>query len=359
MEKITLSDIASFIESLAPLQTQEEWDNSGWQVLVDKKQHVSKILLTLSISEKTIDAAVKHGANLILSHHPVIFSPLKNISDPIFLKAIKHDISIYSTHTNWDKYKNGINRPLADLLKLKNISVLFPETNLYKLVTFVPQEHLSKLQSALYEVGGGEIGEYDHCSYYSMGTGSFRPLDNANPFIGTPGKNERVEEARLELVFEAANLKKIIEALIKHHPYETPAYDIIKAQTQNIDRGLGLIGECNLSYAAILDKLKHINPVLRSNNLDVEPDNIHKIAILLGSGASLTSKVQAKGVDLYITGDMKYHDAELATNIGLKVLDIGHHEGENFGLESINKALKSKFNCEIILSSGEGYIVNE
>lgn len=357
--EITLSQIAASIEKVAPLSTQESWDNCGWQVVGDKTKPVKKILVTLSVSQNTIEEAVRAGADLIISHHPYIFSPLKSVTDPIILSLIRNGISLYSAHTNWDKYKNGMNRPLADLLGLKDISVLFPETNLYKLITFIPQEHLRNLQLALYEAGGGHIGDYDHCSYYSSGIGSFRPLDGANPFIGKTGADEEVNEARLEVVFEENNLKKITAALLKSHPYETPAYDIIKIHSSNDSRGLGLIGKSELTYLQIVEKLKTINPHLRSNNIDIKPKSTYNIGILLGSGAGQISKTVSKGLDIYITGDMKYHEAELASNIGLKVFDIGHHEGESHGFMGLCDALKKEFNCEIIFSNEKGYIINE
>lgn len=357
--EITLSQIAASIEKLAPLSTQESWDNSGWQVVGDKTKPVKNILVTLSVSSNTVNEAIKTGADIIISHHPYIFSPLKSVSDPIITTLIRNDIALYSAHTNWDKYKNGMNRPLADLLALKDISVLFPETNLYKLITFIPQEHLKTLQLSLYEAGGGQIGDYDHCSYYSVGTGSFRPLDNANPFIGTSGIDEEVSEAKLEVVFEEYNLNKITAALLKSHPYETPAYDIIKIHSSNSGRGLGLAGNTELTYPQIIEKLKTINPYLRSNNIDIKSKSNYNIGILLGSGAGQISKTAAKGLDIYITGDMKYHEAELASNIGLKVIDIGHHEGESYGFMSLSDTLKAEFNREIIFSNEKGYIINE
>jgi len=357
--EITLSQIAASIEKSAPLSTQESWDNSGWQVVSDKTKPVKKVLITLSVSQDTVDEAIKTGSNLIISHHPYIFSPLKSVTDPLILSLIKNDIALYSAHTNWDKYKNGMNRPLADLLGLKDISVLFPETNLYKLVTFIPQEHIKSLQLALYEAGGGQIGDYDNCSYYSSGTGSFRPLDNANPFIGTSGVDEEVSEARLEIVFEEYNLKKITKGLFENHPYETPAYDIIKIHSSNDSSGLGLVGKSDLTYPQIIEKLKTVNPHLRSNNINIKPKNGYNIGILLGSGAGQISKTASKGLDIYITGDMKYHEAELASNIGLKVLDIGHHEGESHGFRGLCDVLKAEYNCEIIFSDGRGYIINE
>jgi len=96
----------------------------------------------------------------------------------------------------------------------------------FKLAVFVPLSHLEKISQAIFSAGGGRIGRYDQCSFYSLGTGTFRPLAKAKPYKGRSRKLSRAAEARLEVVVPAGRIKLVIKALKKAHPYEEPAFDL-------------------------------------------------------------------------------------------------------------------------------------
>jgi dinuclear metal center YbgI/SA1388 family protein len=227
-----LKELCSYLDSTVPLEFQESYDNSGLQIGIPD-QEISSALITLDINENVLDEAINSGCDLILSHHPLIFGPLKKIAgrsvtERLVLKAIKNDIAVYSAHTNLDIFEKGVSRKMAEKLNLQKIRVLSPLKNrLLKLVTYIPENHFEKVSTAIFEAGAGVIGNYDNCGFSSHGTGSFRGNENANPFAGEKGKTNFEKEIRFETVLFSHLKKKVITALLSVHPYEEVAYDCI------------------------------------------------------------------------------------------------------------------------------------
>lgn len=344
-----IKDITRFLESLAPIATQESYDNSG--LLVGSHEDVvSKALIALDCTEAIVDEAIANQCDIIIAHHPIVFGGLKKLNgknyvERVVMKAIKHDIALYAIHTNLDNYKNGVNKEICNRLGLTNTRVLAPKSNeLLKLVFFVPEEHQSKVLQALFDAGAGNIGNYSECAFASGGTGSFKPNDAANPTVGTNNQLETVQENRVEVVLPKSHRGKVLQALHKVHPYEEVAHELYVILNENQDLGAGMIGQLTapVDGRKFLETIKSTFEcgVVRHTKLLNKP--IQTVAVCGGSGSFLLKKAIASGADLYVTADMKYHeffDAEEQ----IVVADIGHYESEQFTSSLLADLLKKKF----------------
>jgi dinuclear metal center YbgI/SA1388 family protein len=343
-----LADLVGLINSLYPAALAEDWDNVGLQI-GDPNAEVERLLVCLDAEEIAIEAAEKAGAQLVVSHHPLIFKGLKRLTpgDEVgrsLFRAIRNGIGVYSAHTNLDRAADGLNDWLAERLGLEAAQPLEkPQSGgYYKLVVFVPQSHEAELMEGLFAAGAGHIGEYDQCSFRVAGTGSFRGSEKTDPFIGQPGKREETEEFRLETIVPAAKLAKVLARMIKVHPYEEVAYDLIPLANSRDDIGLGRIGR--LPEALELQQFAaQVRQQLNVSTLRLvgEPtQQVNKIAVCGGSGASLLSEALRQGADCLVTGDVKYHDAQRARSEGLALIDAGHFATEHFMVAELSKRLR-------------------
>ena len=247
-----IKDVTRFLESLAPLSFQESYDNSGL-LTGDPNDAVTGILVTLDCTEEIINEALQSGCNLIVAHHPILFKGLKKLTgsnyvERTIIEAIRHKIALYAIHTNLDNVKMGVNRKIAEKIGLSNLSILSPKKGiLSKLVTFAPKNAVSAVLDALYHAGAGTIGNYSNCSFQVEGTGTFLPMEHANPAIGEVGKPEQVEEIRLEVLVPSHMEKSVIQALKNSHPYEEVAYYLTPLSNTHQEVGSGMIGELETS----------------------------------------------------------------------------------------------------------------
>ena len=344
-----IRDITAAIESFAPLSYQEEYDNSG--LLTGNFDWETKAaLLTLDCTEEIIDEAIQNNCNLIIAHHPIVFSGLKKINgnsyiERTLIKAIKNDIAIYACHTNLDNVREGVNQKIAEKLGLKQSSILAPKSHLLKkLVVFVPKSHQQKVLDALFAAGAGHIGNYASCSFSTDGTGTFKGNNASKPFIGKPNQLSKENEARIEVVYQSHQENHLVNVLLENHPYEEVAYDLYKIGNPYPNVGSGLIGMLNepmktTDFMSLVKKSLHV-PVLRHTSL-VE-DSIQKVAVCGGSGSFLLQNAIAAGADVFITADFKYHqffDAEQK----ILVIDAGHFETEQFTPEIFYEIIQNKF----------------
>lgn len=336
---MTVKDIAAIVEQLAPLGFQESYDNSGLSV-GSPSMEVSGVLICFDVTEAIVDEAIELGANLIISHHPVIFSGLKSITgrsatERIVLKAIQNGIALYAAHTNLDSVPSGINDTLCDVLNLKNRKVLSPiKGQLVKLVTFVPNEMADRVREAMFLAGAGGIGRYDCCSFSSNGDGSFRALDGANPFVGEVGSVHVEPETRVEVVCPRINLSSVLRALVAAHPYEEVAYDIIPLDNEYEKVGIGMVGELEQPLAAS-DFLNMVKERLGAEVLRFSKPckpTVKSVAVCGGSGSSLIGQAIAKGADAFVTADVKYHSF-LDYQDKLLMVDAGHFETEQLAVD--------------------------
>jgi dinuclear metal center YbgI/SA1388 family protein len=343
-------EIVNYLESLAPRQLQEDYDNSGWQC-GNPQLSVMGIILCLDVTEKVLDEAISNQCNFIISHHPVIFKGIKKLTgtnyvERVLLKAIKNDISIYSIHTNLDAMHNGVNAKISEILGLKNAKILLPKENsLQKLVVFCPNEQAEKVRSAMCESGAGMIGNYSDCSFSSEGTGTFIGNENSNPFVGKRGELHLEKETRIEVVLPNYLSSKVISAMINAHPYEEVAFDVYPLKNVFPMAGSGMIGELE-SEISELDFLKFVKEKMQTKLIRHTlflNKKIKRVAVCGGSGRFLLERVQSVGADVLITSDFKYHDFFDADG-KILVLDIGHFESEQFTMSLLSDWITKKFN---------------
>jgi dinuclear metal center YbgI/SA1388 family protein len=311
---------------------------------------IEAALLTIDVTEEVLDEAIQKGANLIISHHPLIFGGLKRITgatpvERILIKAILHQVAILSVHTNLDNVISGVNAKLAEKLGLTDCRILQPsEGKLRKLVTFIPSEHLEPVRQAVFNAGGGHIGNYDQCSFNLEGTGTFRGNDQTNPFAGEPGKFHTEREIRMETIYPVWLENRIIRALLEAHPYEEVAYDIYPLENRPGISGAGMVGNLTIPVDenSFLKTLKETFgvPVVRHSPL--RGQTVSRVAVCGGAGSFLIRDAIAAGADLFISGDFKYH--QFFEPAGKMVIaDIGHYESEQFTKELFYELLTKKF----------------
>jgi dinuclear metal center YbgI/SA1388 family protein len=344
-----LKTIITELEKFAPLAYQESYDNCGL-LTGHKEQEVTGAILCLDCIEAIVDEAIQKNCNLIIAHHPIIFSGLKKLNgnnyiERTIIKAIQNNIAIYGCHTNLDNMKLGVNKKIADKLGLINQQILSPKKSvLKKLVTFVPATHLEIVRESLFNAGAGNIGNYDSCSFILEGIGSFRGNENSNPFIGEKGKLSLEQETRLELIFETVNEATIISALKQNHPYEEVAYDIYQLENTYQNIGSGMVGELEkpISETEFLENLKSIFKVKVIKHTALTNKRIKKVALCGGSGSFLLKNAINSKSDIYISSDFKYHEFFDAEN-QILVADIGHYESEQFTPEIFYEIISNKF----------------
>ncbi len=346
---MTIREIISYLESFAPTSYQESYDNAGL-IIGDSEAIITGALLTLDITESVIDEAIETGCELIIAHHPILFKGVKKLNGNSYvercvIKAIKNDIAIYASHTNLDSITGGVNTKICEKIGLTNLSILAPmKEQLVKLVTFIPEDHLEKVRDALFEAGAGNIGKYDKCSFSTDGTGTFRGGEETNPYIGEPGEFHFEKEARFETIFPRHLKNKIVNALLKTHPYEEVAYDVYPLANTFSEVGSGMIGELPGAENEIdfLSRLLDIFGCKSIRHTYLLGKPIRRVAVCGGSGSFLLPAAISAGVDIFVTADMKYHeffDAEEK----IVVADIGHYESEQFTKELFYEILIKKF----------------
>lgn len=328
---------------------QESYDNSGLQV-GEHSMEINGALVALDVTEEVIDEAIRKRLNLIVAHHPVIFGGLKsltgrNMVERIVLKAIRNDIAIFAAHTNMDAIHSGVNSKICEKLGLEKCRVLEPmEDVLKKLVVFVPESHAEKVRQAIFENGGGEIGDYDSCSFNLEGKGTFRGGEGTNPFVGEKGKMHTEEEVRIETVFPVHVKGRLISAMLQAHPYEEVAYDIYQLENKYQGAGMGMIGEFQKeleeeTFLGLLKKTFHAESIRHTALLGKK---IKKVALSGGAGSFLLRKAITAGADAFVSGDFKYHQFFEADD-KLLIADIGHFESEQFTQELFYELLTKNF----------------
>lgn len=328
--------ITNLIEKFAPRKLAEDWDNVGL-IVGSPVGEISGIMLALDVTQEVVREAAAVGANLIISHHPVLFKPLKNIREDnpqgsLISDIIRNGMHVFCAHTNLDNAAEGVNQILAHKLGLTDIQVLNPDKpeKIYKLAVFVPDSHFDQVRYAITEAGAGWIGKYSDCTFSTPGTGTFKASDICNPFIGKPGVLEKASEIKVETVIKENQIERVVRAMLKAHPYEEVAYDVYPLVNDAGSLGLGRIGrlEKPMVFKEFLDLVKNsLNVSVVRFGGDVSA-SVKKIAVCGGSGAGLIRKAVFAGADVLVTGDLKYHEAQDALSLGLAFVDAGHYATE-------------------------------
>lgn len=361
-KRATVAEFVRRIEEIIPLGCAESWDSVGF--VVDFKQDPLKgVTIGVDLTAALLDEAEMLNANVVVIHHPPLFPKgrgINRLSDDgrkqdltqLLLRAFQNRISVYVAHTNFDRCAiDGMfqlatalgSTPVARLWESQPADVSAGETQLKKLVTFVPKDHFEKVRQALYEVGCGHIGNYDSCGFATAGLGNFRPMKEANPYIGNIGELETVEEVRLETLVVSGMESVVIDALKASHPYEEVAFDWIPVlqspPTHGFVWGLGygFVAELKtpMTFDAFVKKVKKVFQCDSILTTQLQPKEIKKIAFSPGKGSSFLKSAREQQVDIFITGEVGYHGSLDSARQGLCVFELGHRESEHYFLKTL------------------------
>ena len=341
-----IKEIVSALERFAPLPLQDGFDNAGLQIGLTEAE-ATGALLCLDVTEAVLDEAIGLGYNLVIAHHPLLFKGCKSITgrdyvERCILKAIKNDIVIYAAHTNMDNAWGGVNFKIAEKLGLKNVRVLEPkEEALVKLVTYVPVAQAEEVRNVLFAAGCGCIGRYDSCSYNVEGSGTFRAQEGTHPYCGAVGELHTEAEVRIETIVPAYRKAEAVRALLKVHPYEEPAFDLYPLQNTWQQAGAGVIGELEKPETE-LEFLKRVKKTfevecLRHNKLMGR--EIQTVALCGGAGAFLLPLAIRQRADVFLTGEIKYHEF-FGWEDRLLLLEAGHYETEQYTQQLLQEIVK-------------------
>lgn len=325
-----IKQLMSIIDRNVPLHTAESWDNVGL-LIGSNDTEITGILTTLDCTDAIVDQAIMKGYNTIVAHHPLIFKGVKSITDDgygkLIRKIISNDLQLIALHTNLDNHVDGVNEMLAQKLNLHNIKFLNTnQETYYKVQTYIPKENVESFKYALNQVGLAQEGNYEYCFFESEGKGQFKPVGAANPHIGQIDSIEYVNEVKIEFMIEHHQRMLTEKTIIKNHPYETPVYDFIE-MTREANYGLGKLGELKKPMP-IKEFVKQVKAQLQIPSVRFTGDTnamISKVAIIGGAGIGFEELAFKKGADIFITGDIKHHDALDAQTNGINLLDINHY----------------------------------
>ena len=343
-------DLARKVEKICPLSLAQDWDNVGL-LIGDPQKSVTNILLTIDITDAVVAEAKRLKTDLILSYHPVIWDGLKKViaegPTRVVYELVRSGIAVFSIHTALDSAIGGVNDGLAEMIGIvdgKPIGdyVGQPGGDNYKLVVFAPVDSVAEVSNAIFAAGAGAIGNYSHCGFNAEGMGTFLPQKGAKPAVGKKGKLEKVVETRFETVVPADRLDAVIAAMRKAHPYETPAFDVFKIFGTEGQFGLGRIGELVRPQRVpqIIKKIKEVTGAKAVGLVGDEKRLVRRAAVCAGSCGSIINRVIADKADLYLTGELKHHQALAAQEAGLTCLCLSHTVSERFILKKVAKQLR-------------------
>ena len=344
-----IKNIAEKIEKIAPLELAQSWDNVGL-LIGDPQRNVKNILLTIDITKDVLSEAKRSRTDLIISYHPVIWDGLKKINeDNIVYSLIRAGIAVFSIHTALDAACGGVNDGLAEIVGItdgKPIGdyVENPEGDNYKLVVFVPLASAAKVANAVFAAGAGAIGNYSDCGFTAEGTGTFLPLTGARPAIGKKGKLEKVSEMRFETIVPSGKLDSCVAAMKKTHPYEEPAFDVFKLYNNQSKFGLGRIGKLQkpTKLNKILERIKKQTGAKAFGIVGRQNRLIKTAAVCAGACSKIINSIIAAKADLYLTGELKHHQALAAQEAGLTCICLGHSVSERFILRKLARQLQNQ-----------------
>lgn len=352
-----IADIIQYLETIAPPALQEDYDNAGLLTGMPFWQCTGAIT-TLDATEEVILEAKEKNCNLVIAHHPIIFRGLKKINGKNYIEktviaAIKNDIAIYAIHTNLDNVLQGVSGKMAELLGLQNVRILsFKNNTLKKLFTFVPVESAGEVRKAIFDAGGGNIGKYSQCSFNMDGTGTFTAKEGADPYIGEVGKPTTTKEMKIEVIFPAYLEGAVVNAMLKAHPYEEVAYDVVALTNFYQYAGSGVVGELPepVEEKVFLTRLKEVFNLQVVRHTPLTGRQVKKVALCGGAGSFLITTALGAGADFYVTGDVKYHEF-FDANGRMVIADIGHFESEQFTIDLLRDVLLQNFPTFAVLKS--------
>ncbi len=348
---VTVRDVWKALDDEFPFAHRADWDNVGI-LLGDPGAPAERVVIALDATPAAVAACRRHRAGLLVTHHPVIYSPLKSVrsdqaASATVCELVRMGTAVISAHTNADVAPKGVSHALARRIGLKGIRPLIPgePSDACKVVAFVPPDRAAAVLAALSEAGGGRIGAYTRCSFQAVGTGTFLPAQGAKPYLGKAGREEKVEEVRLESVVAGTLLKAVLAAVRDAHPYEEPAIDVYPLKGGALGGGIGAVGDRERA-APLAEVLADVHRAVRPSWIQVTgPRNrrVARIAAVAGSGSEFAEAARAAGADLFLTADVKYHQALEAATGDMAVADIGHGSGEKWILPEFRRVIAARF----------------
>lgn len=365
MQYVSKSEFLNFMQEIAPRELAESFDNVGMLIDAGSSEY-KRALLALDLTPIVAQEAIDEECDIVITHHPIFFEGIKRLSvfDPetqAVCMLLRHSISHFAAHTNLDSANIGTNSVLTELLELRNVHSLSPKNaRLKKVAVFTPEKDAEQVMNAMCEAGAGKLGNYSHCTFSVTGEGTFLPESGSDPYIGSIGRLERVQEIRLEAVVPEAKLARVIDAMMSAHPYEEVAYDVYQLDIFDNSLGLARIGELGTPMRG-RDLCALVKEKLGMTHLRVcgNPQReIKTLALCAGSGASMLGAALSAGADAFLTGDVKHSAALSAQASGIFLIDAGHYETEKPAMNALIQGLQHRFNrvqykTEFVLSSRE------
>jgi dinuclear metal center YbgI/SA1388 family protein len=347
----TVADMIALMGEIAPPRLAEEWDNPGLQ-FGDPGNPVSRVMVALDPTPAVIQGACDAGAQLLITHHPFFFRPIKNIDlrtplGKMMETAVRHGLAVFCAHTNLDAVSGGLNDCFAQSLGLQDIAVLCPSgsaENACKLVVYGPEDHCRRMLDVFFAHEQGVIGQYTCCTFRQAGTGTFKPGPAARPLTGKPGEIVCADECRIEVTVPSSAVRQLVSGLRDIHPYETMAWDAYPLQRQPSDGGLGRVGTMPepIHISMLASRVKVALGIDWVRVVRAGDGLIRNAAVCTGSGAGLLADFLASGADALITGDLRYHDARELEMQGKAAIDVGHFPSEKMMISLIQKGLSEK-----------------
>ena len=338
-----IADLVGAMETIAPIRFAASWDNVGLLV-GDPEAPLARVLLTIDCTRAVLAEATAGTVAAVVSYHPPIFEAQKRFAaGSIAFEAARAGVSIYSPHTALDVAEGGTNDVLADAAGLRDrvpLRPVEPRDAELKLVTFVPVEHVEAVSRAVFEAGAGRIGKYSSCSFRTSGTGTFFGEAGTSPVVGQAGRLEEAPEVRLETVVPLGRVAEVVRALRAAHPYEEPAFDLVRLAAPPPGLGLGRVGSvAPMSLEALVDGIKGalgVPHVLVAGQLG---RTVSRVAVCAGSGGDLIEDAVAAGASVLLTGEVRHHDALRATAAGLALVCTRHSTSERVALSALAERL--------------------
>lgn len=348
---VKLKSIIDVMDRIAPPRLALDFDNPGLMV-GDAESDISTVMVALDIDDDVCNEAADKDVQLIITHHPLIYHPIKNLdaANPkgrILRKLIANNINVYSAHTNLDAAENGTNGYLADRLNLRSVRVLQKTygERMYKVAVYVPVGYEDRVRKAMIGAGAGSAGKYSGCTFNMSGEGQFMPLQGSSPFIGDIGSIAHARETKIETMASEGDLKNVVDAMLKAHPYQEAAYDIYELKNDLKEYGIGRVGYLDppISLGELSENVKRMLGIDSVNVIGDLRKTIHKAAVCSGNGSDFIGRAYDIGCDAYITGDIGYHDGCDARDMDLAIIDGGHFGTENVFMGELVRILRDSF----------------
>jgi dinuclear metal center YbgI/SA1388 family protein len=348
---MVIQDIISALQEIAPLRLAAKWDNVGL-LLGDPTTSVERMMTCLTVTPDSAAEAIAERAQLIVSHHPILFKPMQRLTTATpegrtLLSLAKAGIAVYSAHTAFDNCADGINDLLAKTLGLQSVGPLrsADAESGCKIVVFVPDKDLAKVSDAMFAAGAGRIGEYRECSFRLSGVGTFFGGETTNPTVGERGQREDVSEWRLEVLCPDHRVRDVITAMRGAHSYEEPAYDVYPLRAEPGKLGEGRIG--TLPAAMLLSQFaQSMKTALKAafvQYIGGADRSVRKVALACGAAAEFLGDAIQQKADVFLTGEARFHDGLAAQAQQIALVLPGHYATERLGMEALAVRLQSQF----------------